>query len=308
MTNEKRNYSVGVVIPTYHASKHLKKCVEPLLQSSVKPRILVIDSSSKDNTVEIAKQLGLECIVIPQTEFNHGLTRERGRKILNTDIVVMMTQDAYPVNSHMLEELIKPIASGQAAAAYARQLPHHGATFLESFSRHFNYPANSHIRHLSEIDQYGIYMFFCSNSCAAYLNRALDDIGGFTDALFGEDTVAVAKLLQRSYSIAYCASAQVRHSHDYSLKQEFFRHFDIGLARHSYKDLIAIGGKDSKRGKNFVKLLMKSLIKDKPFLIPYACLHIFAKLAGYKLGQASLQAPTWIKKRLSSQSYYWSNR
>ena len=78
-----RPSSVGVIIPTYQAAKDLPFCLPPLLSSPLKPRILVIDSSSTDSTVQIAQEMGVETIIIPKSEFNHGKTREKGRKFLN---------------------------------------------------------------------------------------------------------------------------------------------------------------------------------------------------------------------------------
>ncbi len=299
--------SVGIVIPTFQAAKHLPYCLPLLMQSPLKPRILVIDSSSTDHTASLAREMGVEVLVIPQNEFNHGATREKGRLYLNTDILVMMTQDAYPTSPHTLEKLIEPLMEGKASIAYARQLPHLGAGFFESFPRTFNYPSTSHIRSLQDISQYGVYTFFCSNSCAAYLNRALDEIGGFPSVLFGEDTVVVAKLLHRQHHIAYVATAEVRHSHHYSLRQEFSRHFDIGLARHSYQDLLSLGGKDTKRGKAYAYALLTELKKGKLTYLPYALLHLFFKFAGYRLGQTSRYAPVWFKKVFSSQKSYWKS-
>jgi rhamnosyltransferase len=297
--------SVGVIIPTYQGARHLQHCLPPLLQSPLKPKVLIIDSSSTDQTVDFARSQGVEVVIIPQKSFNHGTTREWGRKHLNTSIVVMITQDAYITSSSTLENLIQPIIDNQASVSYGRQLPHLQAGFFGSFAREFNYSGTSHIRSIQDIDHYGVYTFFCSNSCAAYLNSALDEVGGFPHVLFGEDTVAVAKLLHQNHSIAYVAEATVFHSHDYSLSEEFSRHFDIGLARHSYQDLIKAGGKDSQRGTAYVKTLLKTLLKKAPWKIPYGILQIAAKYCGYRLGQASLNAPQWFKKRLSSQKYYW---
>lgn len=282
MTN---NLTVGVLIPTYQAEKHLYFCLSPLLKSKLNPKILIIDSTSTDNTINIAKNMGIPYKVIPSKTFNHGLTREQGRKLLNTDIVVMMTQDAYPTHPEFLERLIQPIISGEASVSYARQLPYDESGPLGSFAREYNYPAVSHIRELRDAPFYGPYTFFCSNSCAAYSNAALNEIGGFPKVLFGEDTVAVAKLLHGGHRIAYVAESRVKHSHDYTLLEEFNRHFRIGLARQSQQELFAICGKDSKRGKAYAWALLKKLKKSHPALIPYALLQIFAKLLGYRLGQ-----------------------
>ncbi|WP_457618560.1 glycosyltransferase, partial [Lutibacter sp.] len=232
----KKQLSTGVIIPTHNAQHHLKQCLLPVLASPLKPSILIIDSSSKDNTVKLAKQMGVETLVIPQKEFNHGATRELARKHLNTDIVVMMTQDAYPQSSDFLEYLIAPLLEGKAAVSYARQIPHKGADFFESFPRQFNYPEKSHIRGIKDLETYGSYTFFCSDSCAAWVNSALDEIGGFFPVLTNEDTFAVAKLLNKGHHIAYVAEAVVHHSHRYSLLEEFKRYFDTGYTRRLYRN------------------------------------------------------------------------
>lgn len=297
--------TIGIVITTFKAKHHLPFCLPPLLNSPLKPRVLVVDSSSNDGTVELAKEMGAETMVIPQSTFNHGTTREMARKFLNTDIIVMVTQDAYAVDERMIEKLIAPLLEGRAAVAYARQLPHDGAGFFESFARDFNYPAQSQIRCIASVSKYGIYTVFCSDSCAAYLNAALDMVGGFKHVLTGEDTVAAACLLQSGYRIAYVAEACVKHSHNYSLKQEFQRHFDTGIARTNYRHLIAFAGEDVGRGKLYVKTLLKRVLKEKPFHLPYAFLHILAKWLGYRVGVASCDAPVWFKQMLSSQKSYW---
>jgi len=277
------------------------------LCSPLNPRILIVDSSSTDSTVATAQSLGAETIVIPRKDFNHGATREYARKILNTDIIVMLTPDVIAIDEHVLEKLVQPILDNLAVVSYARQIPHDEAGIFEAYPRKFNYPLESHLRSIQDLDKYGVYTFFCSDSCAAYLNRALDEIGGFETILFGEDTVATAKLLYKNYSVAYVAEAVVKHSHKYSLCQEFCRHFDIGFMRYQYKELIHAKTTDSSRGKEYVRQLFKQLVAESPYLIPYACLQSLVKWAGYRLGQRSINAPIWFKKRMSSQPYFWTS-
>lgn len=300
-----RRPSIGCIIPTYKAKEHLQNCLLPLINSPLKPRILVVDSSSNDGTVGLAESLGVEVITIPQSSFNHGLTREMARHKLDTDIICLLTQDAYFLNEHMLEKLVAPIIEECAKISYARQIPHQGASFFESFPRLFNYPETSQLRGLEDCCRYGVYTFFCSNSCAAYSNQALNEIGGFPKVLLGEDTIATAKILHNGHKIAYCSEAIVYHSHHYSLKEEFLRSFDTGLARKSYSHLIACGGNDEKRGAAYVTAMIKALLKNAPWLLPYAFLQTFAKWTGYTIGARSLHAPQWFKKALSSQKYFW---
>lgn len=280
---------IGVVIPTYNAEPYLRKCIESILLTDLNPEILVIDSSSTDNTVRIAQELGVRLMIIPKSEFNHGLTREKARKALNADIVVFMTPDAHAKDANLLKELTAPIIDGRAALSYARQIPHPGSSFFAAFPREFNYPAQSHIRGLHDREKYGAYLYFCSNSCAAYSTKALDNIGGFKSVVLGEDTVAAAELLRKGEKIAYVAEAVVYHSHEYSLKQEFRRYFDTGRARENYRALIGTHSMDQSRGKALVKAMMKRLLIKKPYLIPYAVLSCGVKWWGYKLGQISLR-------------------
>lgn len=300
--------TVGIAIITHNAKRHLHRCLLPILHSPLNLRILVVNSSSNDGTVELAKQLGAEVLVIPRVEFNHGTTREKARRYLETDIVCMLTPDAYLVDEHVLGKLIDPIIKGNAGVAYARQIPHLGADFFEAFPRGFNYPEKSHIRSIEDIHRYGIFTFFCSDSCAAYANVALDDIGGFQSVLLGEDTVAVAKMLRKGHKIAYVAEAEVRHSHRYSLREEFCRSFDIGLARHSYADLLKSPKGDIQRGLNYAYGMMKQLYGEAPHKIPYAFAHLFAKWLGYRIGKSSSNAPQKLKKIFSSQEFYWTSQ
>jgi rhamnosyltransferase len=302
-----KNPTIGVAVITYRAKHHLPFCLPPFLTSPLKPRVVVVNSSSYDGTVELAEEMGVETLIIPRAEFNHGTTREKARQYLNTDIVVMVTPDAYATDKHVLERLVEPILLKKSSASYARQIPHAAADIFEAFAREFNYPSTSHVRSLNDINTYGVYTYFCSDSCAAYSNEALDEVGGFPDVLTGEDTVVVAKMLQKGRAIAYVAEACVNHSHRYTLWQEFQRHFDTGLARKEYSHLLQLGGCDEKRGKDYVISLMRRLMREQPLLLPYAALQSIIKWIGYRLGRSSGKAPLWFKKALSGQDFYWKS-
>lgn len=298
-------HSIGIAIPTYQAEKHLIHILPTLLRCSLKPKILIIDSSSTDGTMTFAKQYGVQTVIIPKNEFNHGLTREKARKILNTEIVVFLTQDAYPAQDNLIELLTVPLIQNKASVSYSRQVSHHPSYIFETFAREFNYPPESQLRSLKDAAKYGIYTFFCSNSCAAYKNHALEEIGGFKNVLFGEDTYAVAELLHKGHKIAYVAEAVVKHSHNYTIKQEFQRHFDMGISRKRFSHYLSAAGKDEKRGKDYATKLLKKIALEKSFLLPYAFFHLFAKWLGYKIGMHAEKVPLWLKKALSSQKSYW---
>lgn len=268
----------------------------------------VVDSESTDSTVVLAEAAGIMIHRIQRMNFNHGATREMARKLVDADIVIFMTQDAIPSDDSLIEKLVEPIISGKASLSYARQIPRSDANIFEVFPRQFNYPAESQIRGIKDVDKYGVYTFFSSDSCAAYLNSALDEIGGFQPTLASEDYFAVAKLLQKGHKVAYVAEAVVVHSHSYNLWKEFKRYFDVGYVRAENPWVQAIVGQAEGRGRDYFYAFIRELAISKPWLIPYAVINTFVKLLGYRVGFWSLNAPKWWKKMLSGQPNYWDSR
>lgn len=307
MAESPRSNEIGVVVVTHAARHHLPHCLPPLLGSPLRPRVLVVNSSSSDGTVELACEMGAETLVVPRHHFNHGLTRELARRHLATSVVVMLTPDAYPEDSGFVDRLTLPIREQRAAVAYGRQTPREAADLLERVGRAFNYPAQSQLRSLDDWATYGSYTHFCSNACAAWSNRALDAIGGFRATLVSEETIAVAELLARGERIAYVADAVVRHSHDYRVLDELRRHFDVGLTRAWFHDLLLAREPDEVRGRAFVAELIGSVLREKPSLLPRALLSVAARLVGYRLGLCGRHLPIALARRLSGQDYFWTS-
>ncbi len=307
--HKKDHPTVGVAIITYWDKKHLKHCIPPLLNSPLKPRVLVLNSSSNDGTVEEAERLGAETLVIPRARMNHGLAREMCRNHLGTDIVVNMTPDAYMEDEHMLEVLVRPIAEGRASIAYARQLPHKEASLIAKFSRDFNYPPEGHIRGIEDAEKYGSYINFCSDACAAWSNKALGEIGGFRWVLAGEDAIATAMLLKKGHKIAYVAEARVYHSHNYGPKKEFVRHFDTGIYRRKWGKVLDFGvDGDQGRGVKYAKGLLKTFLKEKPLKTPLVFWQLGMGYTGYLLGRfAYMYVPNEIKKIISHSEFFWKS-
>jgi rhamnosyltransferase len=312
-SNETKNLdkhpTVGVGVITYRDGKHLKHCLPPLLKSRLKPRVMVFNSSSNDGTVEEAERLGAETFVIPRKNMNAGTSREKTRKQLGTDIFVAMTPDAYALDEHMIERLVKPIVEGRAAVSYARQIPHDDATPIAKFSRMFNYPEQSQLRGIEDADKYGSYLPFCSDTCAAYSQKALDEIGGFRWILGGEDTVAAAMLLRKGYKIAYVAEAVVKHSHNYSPVKEFIRHFDTGIYRQTWRKTLSFGkGSDGSRGVGYLVGMISYLKKNAPDMLFRGIFQLAMGYAGYLVGKYGCDLiPNKVKMEISHAEFYWKS-
>ena len=301
--------SISIIIPTYNAEKYMSRLLLSLnIQTIENKEILVIDSSSKDNTVQIAEALGANVIVIPKEEFDHGTTRTAAARKAKGDIFVFMTQDALPFDKYSIENLIKPFFENKkVGVVYGRQLPHKNARPFAAHLRLFNYPSNSHLYSIKDKEQHGLKTCFCSNSFAAYRKSALEEIGWFKNGLIvGEDSYATARMLMKNYLIAYASDAKVYHSHNYTVKQEFERYFDVGVFHSREKWLIEEFGKASGEG-------IKYILSEANFLLNkryYYLAHEFfirnsMKFIGYKLGLKHKKLPIWLVKKLSMHKNWW---
>lgn len=186
---------ISVIIPTYNAVKELEKLLASLRQQNIPCETIVIDSSSTDGTLQVAKQYGASVKIIDKDAFDHGGTRTLAGKMARGDILIYMTQDALPVDSTSLEKLIEPLTDRTVGAVYGRQVPRPGASLFGAHLRLFNYPGVSYYRSLTDKNAYGIKAPFLSNSFAAYRKSCLGEIGWFRERLImGEDTCAGARL------------------------------------------------------------------------------------------------------------------
>ncbi|TSA86142.1 glycosyltransferase [Deinococcus detaillensis] len=275
--------------------------------SNASQPIIILDS---DSSIEPScKNLALQYVVIEKRHFNHGSTRNLGAKLAREQdaaILVFMTQDALPTDTRWLEELTAPIASGEAVATFARQLPRPGASLLEQFSRYFNYPDTSRSRRQSDIKQLGVKAFFFSNVCSAVRADVFWEVGGFPeDVIMNEDMMMAAQLLLAGYTIKYVAESEVIHSHDYTLKQQFRRNFDVGAFFADAGPLLA-GARVSGEGLRFVREQMRYVVRHgRADLLPLVVLEAAAKFTAFQLGKRHTLLPLGIKKKLSMHSYHW---
>ncbi len=279
---------VTVVIPTYNAGESFRENAKMLLKQTAHiKQVLIIDSSSSDNTVAVCGDYGFDVEVIPQSDFGHGRTRQYALEKSDTDIVVFMTQDALLADEYAIEKLVNFLTSDdKMAAVCGKQLPYPNTGALGTFARLFNYPEKSRVNVFAARKEKGIKAAFLSDSFAAYKKSLLMKIGGFPKNVnFGEDMYVAAKFLMAGYKTGYCAEARVYHSHDYSIKQDYERSKMIGAFHKQEQWLLETFGKAEGEGIRFVIAEAKWLIKQgKVLTVLIAFLHNVAKYVGYKRG------------------------
>lgn len=304
---------VACVVPTYNGKDDLARLFDSLRLQTISFDLLIVDSSSSDGTRELAqarKEAGevTQLVVISAAEFNHGGTRQMMvNKFADYDVYVFLTQDAELEDHKALANILQPFEDTQVAAVCGRQLPHYGANLLAQHARLFNYPKTSQVKTQADIPTLGIKAAFMSNSFAAYRGDALRAVGGFPNhVIFGEDMFVAARMLLAGFKVAYTGSAACRHSHNYTLQEEFRRYFDMGVfhARELWirQEFGGAGGE----GIKYVKSELRFLGCKHFYLWPAAIVRNALKLLAYKLGQREASLPIGLKKKVGMYKGYWS--
>lgn len=298
----------SLCLPTLNAAFSVRHWLDALdTQTLVDIKFLIIDSSSNDGTPELFHGDRFQIHSIPRESYNHGSTRQLAVEFCpDADIIVFMTQDAFLATPDSLQNLVAAFSDPQVGAAFGRQLPKADAGPIEAHARLFNYPPESRLKSSADIPFLGIKTAFISNSFAAYRRSALEAVGGFPlHCIVSEDTFVAARMLLVGWQIAYCADAQVYHSHCYNYFQEFQRYFDIGVF-HAREPWVRkkLGGAEGE-GRRFFLSEMNFLIGRAPHLLLSACVRTAIKYLGFRAGLAEKYLPLALKRRLSMQKSFW---
>ena len=300
----------AIVVMTRNPGEGIRQVLEQVNRQSLTfARRIVVDSNSTDQTCSIAKQYGFEVLSLGKQTFNHGGTREWCvRQLGGIEVVFFLTQDAVLAAADSAEKMLAYFDDARVGAAYGRQLPLAGASKIAAHARLFNYGAEPRLKTYEDRSELGIKTPFLSDSYAAYRLSALAEAGGFPERiLVCEDMYAGAKLLMKGYKIAYAADAEVYHSHDYDLVQEFRRYFDTGIFQKQEPWIREAFGGAEGTGLKLVKSQLRYLWQAGAYgEIVRAILGNAVKLFGYRLGLHYELLPQSLCRYLSGQGYYFS--
>src|SRR4030043_512589 len=109
----KKNYKVVIVMPAFNAAKTIADTYKEIPQDYRK-MIILVDDRSTDNTVDVAKKLGIKVFAHPNNLGYGGNQKTCYWEALklNPDVVVMLHPD-YQYDATMMPYLVQPILDGK---------------------------------------------------------------------------------------------------------------------------------------------------------------------------------------------------
>jgi rhamnosyltransferase len=181
------------------------------------------DSSSTDGTFEIIQEYN-EADRIRRNDsaaYNPGRVLNDAVQTVGGEVVVFINSDATPASEQWLERLIAPLADPAVGAVYGRQTPRADcrSLFVKDTERAFG-----------DGREAATWVHFFSMANAAARRDVLERFRFETRVQYSEDIEWSFRLRKAGLQIRYVADAAATHSHNYTLRQSYKRHFGEGKA------------------------------------------------------------------------------
>jgi len=214
------NASISIVIRTYNEEKYLADLLRQIGNQDtqgIKHETIVVDSGSKDRTLQIAHEFNCKVVHIQKDQFSFGRSLNVGCSEASGNILVFISGHCIPLNREWLQSLVAPLGNDDIAYTYGGQIGNENSKFSECqiFSKYF--PAQS------KLPQEG---FFCSNANAAILRDVWKQYLFDEDLTGLEDMHLAKRLVGQRMKIGYVSEACVYHLHNetwFQIKRRFER-------------------------------------------------------------------------------------
>jgi rhamnosyltransferase len=224
----------SIIIVARDEEQNLARCLEAVRsqKTSFPCEIIVVDSGSRDRTVEVAKASGARVIEIARREFQHGRTRQMASLQAQGEFLVYLVADAVPADREWLAALVDAVASDdRVAGAYSRQVPREGAGPVEALRLEHRASSGSE-RVVKEIapdtDFWSLRpeerFYFCEfDDVSCCRRRSLLSRFPIPEVDWAEDLVWAREVLLAGHRIVFEPRSKVRHSHPDTLEHAFRR-------------------------------------------------------------------------------------
>jgi rhamnosyltransferase len=184
--------------------------------------LVCLDNESDDGTVEELRKYTKRIVNIPRGAYVPGKVLNRGMELANSARVVFLNSDCTPQDAHWLRNLLAGFGSGdQVAAVFGRQIPRPDCHPLLAKDTENTYGDGSRQK----------YWRHCFSMASSAISRAVWESRRFDEDLrYSEDIDWTWRVRQAGYEVRYVPDSVVMHSHNYTLRQFYGRHFGEGRA------------------------------------------------------------------------------
>jgi len=189
---------VSIVIPTLNEEKLIQATLSSIRSQDTNHEIelIVVDSYSKDRTVEIAKEFADKILFAPPGII--AVARNKGSMESKGEIIIGAGADSI-YDKHWLAELIAPIEKGRAVATAGKLMPMQGNFVERVFAEYILNPI--------QFCTFSFGLPYAGGDNMAFSREAFMKVCGYrTDLVTGED-IDLLKRLRKVGRVSYCPKA-----------------------------------------------------------------------------------------------------
>lgn len=215
--------AVSVVVRSHNDIGYIRETLTMLLAQDFPDfEILSCDDASNDGTADCIQQFSeIRMQPRPEGAYVPGRTLNRAVQACHGEIIVFNNADAVPCGKDYLSELIAPFRDPDVVAVYGNQLCRTEASCLVR---------KDHERAFGNGILAARWGIFFSLASSAVRRQNLLQFPFSEELQYSEDVEWAKRCRDRGEKIVYAATAQVRHSHNYTLPQLKKRFYNEGLA------------------------------------------------------------------------------
>ncbi len=205
---------VSIIYLTKNGGSLFEKSLKAVFsqKSSYEYEVVAVDSGSTDGTIDVLKTYPVRVYQIKPEEFNFGLTRDYGFSLAKGEILIAVSQDAVPVDTEWLNNMVLPFGDKSIAVVQGLDVPPPNKDLfywnwigLFYYSRVSKKWCNSHN---------GVGISF--TSCA--MRRKVWEENRLGCIEMSEDKVFQKRITEKGHKVCLQRSAMVYHSHMYDVR------------------------------------------------------------------------------------------
>lgn len=252
---------ISIIIRCKNEDRYIGKVLSMIFEQIIdmKFEVLVFDSGSTDQTLNIARNFNVKIYQIPPETFTFGNSLNKAITLSNGEIICSLSAHCIPVTNYWLKELVEPVLLGKAHATIGRQIPIKALNPFEELAVSSYFPAvlqdNNKSPHLS-------------NANCAFL-KAIWHKNKFDENILGWEDYLWYLEMKSQYTFLYCPQAAVYHSHPFSLKYMVKRSYGDGKALIYIRKKLSVdltGGKANSKTR-MVKFIVTDLKNNTQFFL-----------------------------------------
>jgi len=220
---------ISIIIPTLNGESTIEKMLISLatIVDGIKKEIIIIDSGSIDQTLNIVKKFTSKIIKIQSQDFNHGRTRSIGVKEASSKYIYFTSQDVIINSQDIFKNSLLTIKSNpKNVVVFGQNIPFIDSPIFEIIDISAIYESlNSYTKNNILVqNKYNIQdeflWYFLSNTNAFYRKDYLLT-NPFTTIEYGEDLLMGKVIIDSGFNKIYDSRNIIFHSHKYKSLSEY---------------------------------------------------------------------------------------